>query len=80
MDSSNTTAEHPEHVAGTNMGSRTFSLEVQLDALADEPGTELGRILRYWAGNLKHYNLQPGIEETVVDSAYSPVGSWRISG
>ncbi|MGO2540689.1 MAG: hypothetical protein ACTH8J_06045 [Specibacter sp.] len=55
-----------------------FVLEVDLDAVKEEPGPELARILRYWAGNLNHYALEPGVAETVMDSAYSPVGAWRI--
>ncbi len=55
-----------------------FVLEVDLGAMAESPEEELGRILRYWAGNLKHYTLAAGASETVMDSAYSPVGSWRI--
>ena len=43
-----------------------FVLEVDLSAgaVADAPLEELGRILRYWAGNVKHYPLQPGSGET----------------
>lgn len=57
-----------------------FVLEVDLDAVRDAPPEELGRILRYWAGNVKHYPLTAGSGETIMDSAYSPVGSWRIEG
>jgi len=39
---------------------------------------ELGRILRYWGGNLKYYKLVPGDEAEITDSEYKPVGSWRI--
>lgn len=55
-----------------------FVLEVDLDAVKEDPGHELARILRYWAGSLNHYALEPGTTETVMDGAYSPVGSWRI--
>ena len=55
-----------------------FVLEVDLDAAAGAPEDELGRILRYWAGNFKHYALEPGTSETIMDSAYTPVGTWRI--
>ena len=59
-----------------------FVLEVDLSAgaVADAPLEELGRILRYWAGNVKHYPLQPGSGETISDSTYAPVGSWTITG
>ena len=59
-----------------------FILEVNLDAGvvdADRVG-ELGRILRYWAGNLKHYPLDDGDSQAVYDSDYAPVGAWRMSG
>ena len=57
-----------------------FVLEVDLSAgaVAEAPLDELGRILRYWAGNVKHYPLQPGSGETISDSTYAPVGSWTI--
>lgn len=55
-----------------------FSLDVDLDAIGGEPVEELERILRYWAGNLRHYSLDSGACETIMDSAYTPVGTWRI--
>jgi hypothetical protein len=57
-------------------------LEIDLEAgavPADVTG-EVGRILRYWAGNLKHYELVEGTSETLSDSTYAPVGTWRIEG
>jgi len=57
-----------------------FTLSVDLDALPDDPTTELGRILRYWAGNLSHYDLADGVGDDVRDSAYAAVGEWRVSG
>ncbi|MER7477991.1 hypothetical protein ABTX60_10055 [Streptomyces sp. NPDC126510] len=59
-----------------------FLLEVSLDeaALAKDPAGELGRILRYWAGNLRHYALAPGDESAVYDSEYREVGRWRVDG
>ncbi|GAA2928236.1 hypothetical protein GCM10020221_25190 [Streptomyces thioluteus] len=58
-----------------------FVLEVDMtgDALADDAVGELGRILRYWAGNLRHYALAPGDEETIHDSAYGEVGRWHVT-
>jgi hypothetical protein len=56
-----------------------FVLEVDLTA-GVVPGaelTELGRILRYWAGNLKHYELAVGAGETISDSSYAEVGTWK---
>lgn len=55
-----------------------FVLEVDLGAVTDAPAEELGRILRYWAGNLKHCPLTAGSTETHTDSSHAPVGSWRI--
>jgi hypothetical protein len=57
-----------------------FLLEVTLDdaALTKDPAGELGRILRYWGGNLRHYPLEHGDEAAVHDSEYREVGQWRI--
>ena len=58
-----------------------FVLEVDLTA-GVVPGaelSELGRILRYWAGNLKHYELAAGSGETISDSSYAPVGTWSYT-
>jgi hypothetical protein len=58
-----------------------FVLEVDLDegTLAVAPEEELSRILRYWAGNVRHYPFKVGSGERVSDSAYNSVGSWRIA-
>ena len=56
-----------------------FTLEVRLDQLSGDREKELGRILRYWAGNLKHYELTPGPCETLLDSSYTDVGTWTIT-
>lgn len=55
-----------------------FRLEVDLAAgvMPDETLDELGRILRYWAGNVKHYPLEARAGETISDSSYAPVGTW----
>jgi hypothetical protein len=55
-----------------------FRLEVDLDKLSGDQLFELGRILRFWAGNLKHYPIEPGTRETISDSEYVEVGEWRI--
>ncbi|MFI0406219.1 hypothetical protein [Actinomadura sp. 3N508] len=57
-----------------------FVLEVDMTegAVADDAVRELQRILRYWGGNLHHYELKPGDESVIYDSAYSEVGAWRI--
>ncbi|MFB8244206.1 hypothetical protein ACFY3O_02325 [Streptomyces sp. NPDC001046] len=58
-----------------------FHLEVTMDdaALAKDPAGELGRILRYWGGNLRHYALEPGDGSAVHDSEYREVGHWRVT-
>ena len=57
-----------------------FLLEVTMDdaALAKDPAGELGRILRYWGGNLRHCTLEPGNGAAIHDSEYREVGQWRI--
>ncbi|UNX54259.1 hypothetical protein MF406_15220 [Georgenia sp. TF02-10] len=56
-----------------------FVLDVDLPKLSGETVDELARILRYWAGNLKHYDLDAGVVETVRDSEYREVGQWSLS-
>lgn len=60
--------------------SMKFVLEVTVDdgAPAQDTVRELGRILRYWGGNLGHYAMEPGDGSPVHDSAYREVGQWRI--
>ncbi|MCS0599868.1 hypothetical protein NX794_01230 [Streptomyces sp. LP11] len=57
-----------------------FVLEVTVDdgAVARDRVGELERILRYWGGNLRHYELAPGDGSAVYDSAYQEVGAWRV--
>ncbi|MFD9002688.1 hypothetical protein ACFV0T_17185 [Streptomyces sp. NPDC059582] len=57
-----------------------FLLEVTVDdgASAKDSAAELGRILRYWGGNLHHYALEPGDGSAVYDSEYREVGAWRV--
>ncbi|MEU5089609.1 hypothetical protein [Streptomyces sp. NPDC021356] len=59
-----------------------FVLEVTVDAAqpAEDRARELGRILRYWGGNLHHYALVPGDGSAVHDSAHQEVGHWRVVG
>ncbi|MFS0699082.1 hypothetical protein AB6N24_03815 [Cellulomonas sp. 179-A 4D5 NHS] len=58
-----------------------FTFEVELDDATPDKTVldELGRALRYWAGNLKHYPLTDGQHDTIRDSAYAEVGEWRIA-
>jgi len=57
-----------------------FLLEVDMGDTAwdGKAVEELGRILRYWGGNLKHYELKPGDGSDIYDSEYRDVGRWRI--
>ncbi|UPW02920.1 hypothetical protein M1C57_14560 [Rhodococcus pyridinivorans] len=59
--------------------AKSFRLEVDLEAVAGDPAEELGRILRYWAGNLKHYSFDQPHREAVMDSEYHEVGHWSLS-
>ncbi|MFI7014642.1 hypothetical protein [Streptomyces sp. NPDC050164] len=58
-----------------------FLLEVTMDdtALTEDPAGELGRILRYWGGNLRHYALRPGDGSVIYDSEYREVGRWSVA-
>ncbi|MFH8611989.1 hypothetical protein ACH4D5_31350 [Streptomyces sp. NPDC018029] len=58
-----------------------FQLEIDMGETAFDgrAAEELGRILRYWGGNLGHYALTPGDGESVYDSAYREVGRWTVT-
>lgn len=64
------------HERTTPCGSTSRST---YDALPQPHDAELGRILRYWAGNLGHYDLTTEKSESIRDSAYEEVGSWRVT-
>ncbi|MFI1395965.1 hypothetical protein [Streptomyces sp. NPDC020681] len=57
-----------------------FVLEVDMGdtAFDGEAVRELGRILRYWGGNLQHVELKPGAGSAIYDSEYREVGQWSI--
>jgi hypothetical protein len=56
-----------------------FVLDVHLPDDADSCA-EVGRILRYWGGEMKDLDdLEPGDKQDVYDSAYNRVGSWSVS-
>ncbi len=57
-----------------------FVLEVDMGETGFDGNAvkELGRILRYWAGNLHHFDLEPGAGSAIYDSAYREVGRWEI--
>ena len=55
-------------------------MEIDLDALNGDTEAELGRILRYWGGNLKYYDLTQAVPDVECsDSTYAGVGFWRIA-
>lgn len=58
-----------------------FTFEVELDDATPDKAVldELGRALRYWAGNLTHYPLTDGQHDAIRDSAYAVVGEWRLT-
>jgi len=58
-----------------------FILEVDMGQTAfdGDAETELGRILRYWGGNLHFFELKPGDGSVILDSAYREVGRWQIT-
>jgi hypothetical protein len=57
-----------------------FILEVDMreGAVTGDAAGELGRILRYWGGNVRHYELKAGDGSAVYDSDYREVGRWEI--
>ncbi|MBW1599306.1 hypothetical protein [Streptomyces sp. JJ38] len=58
-----------------------FVLEVDMTdaAVRGNAADELGRILRYWGGSLRHCPLGPGSGQPVYDSEYRGVGAWRVT-
>lgn len=55
-------------------------LEIDLDATAHDPGTELSRALRYWAGSIKYLDLTQEAEHDITDSDYAKIGTLRLIG
>ncbi|NEB78604.1 hypothetical protein G3I40_25735 [Streptomyces sp. SID14478] len=58
-----------------------FLLEVDMGETAFDGNAagELGRILRYWGGNLHHFPLTPGDGSVIYDCQYKEAGHWRIT-
>lgn len=56
-----------------------FQLDVDLSAVKGNPAGELSRILRYWAGKMKHYDFAQSAAEKLYDSEYRGVGDWTLS-
>jgi len=59
-----------------------FVLEVDMgdDAFDGKAVRELERILRYWGGNLRHFEMTHGVGSAIYDSSYHEVGRWVITG
>lgn len=55
-----------------------FEVDMSTEAMKLNPEAEIARALRYWAGNLKNYPMEPGAGEDIFDSEYQPAGSWAI--
>jgi hypothetical protein len=57
-----------------------FVFEVDLpDSWGESAADELSRLLRYWAGAVRRMDLRPGVGSDLYDSAYTKVGSWRLT-
>lgn len=56
-----------------------FTLEIDLAQVSADRAEELARILRYWAGTLKHYDLNAAHTEALMDSEYQEVGTWTLA-
>lgn len=56
-----------------------FRIDIDVDALSGEPRAEIARILRYWAGALPQMELATGLEQQLMDSEYSSVGSLQVT-
>ncbi|MBQ0851685.1 hypothetical protein ACFU9Y_16960 [Streptomyces sp. NPDC057621] len=58
-----------------------FTLEVDMADTGWEGNAvqELERILRYWGGNLRHYELKPGDGSALYDSGHREVGTWSVT-
>ena len=56
-----------------------FILEVDLDDIGDDPGKELGRILRYWGGAAPQLDVAEEATQAIYNTAYREVGQWRIT-
>jgi hypothetical protein len=74
-------APEPEQPGDGEAGrAMKFLLEVDMGETAfdGDAAKELGRILRYWGGNLHHCDLTPGSGQSLYDSGYREVGRWRV--
>lgn len=55
-----------------------ITLEIDLEAVPEPRGDEVGRILRYWGGAAKQLDLATPAELPLMDSGYQQVGTLRI--
>ncbi|OKX78586.1 hypothetical protein [Corynebacterium glutamicum] len=56
-----------------------LTIDIDLDAIADDPAGEAGRILRYWAGALSQMDLSAEAEHALMNSTYdAEVGTIKI--
>ena len=56
-----------------------LTIDIDLDAIADDPAGEAGRILRYWAGALSQMDLSTETEHALMNSTYdAEVGTIKI--
>ncbi|AGT05403.1 hypothetical protein cgp_1625 [Corynebacterium glutamicum MB001] len=57
-----------------------LTIDIDLDAIADDPAGEAGRILRYWAGALSQMDLSAEAEHALMNSTYdAEVGTIKIT-
>ncbi|BAU95791.1 hypothetical protein N24_1529 [Corynebacterium suranareeae] len=57
-----------------------LTIDIDLDAIADDPAGEAGRILRYWAGALTQMDLGTEAEHALMNSTYdAEVGTIKIT-
>lgn len=66
-------ADGPAYAAGMRL-----TIDIDLEALPDPKGVELGRILRYWGGAAKDLDLTAPLEYPLMDSGYQQVGTMRV--
>lgn len=64
---------------GGHDGRMRLVIDINLDAISGEQATEAGRILRYWAGALGQLDLTVPVAHDLMDSTYSPVGTFTIT-
>lgn len=53
-------------------------MEVDLEKLGDDQASELGRILRYWAGAVTQLDLSSELRHDLMNSKYEPVGTFTL--